>query len=277
VGTLTFSKEGYPLELNRASDGMLRLWMKPRVEGDIRYHLRGDQSVFPIFRGGAAVDIGAGTGNTPQCLSLMNASTGEKVAEYSNALIFAHDFAAFTVAFLRMFRDESGMHPILAWEAHGSAVFARCVQDFLHYFPYYMPRDEDKVAKPYLTSKKAGLVCTPNNILTMMEDYKHALYEEKCINRSEWALSEAMNIIYTLTHCEYKSPGKKADHASGAKVHHADIVRADALCYKMIKDMGFESMVDEKEKAERIDPRTFDGRVRLFELSRQAEESEIWV
>lgn len=265
VGNLVYSKEGYPQRLEYSPEGQIKLWVLPKGEAEL-----------PMMRAGAAVDVSAGSGYSPSCLSVGNARTGEKVAEYANANIFAPDFATFVVAFLRMIRDEKGTHPLLAWEIQGSSAFAKRVLEQLYYSPVHWLDDDVRVWVKKNAAPKAGWNPSPKSILTLMEEYRDALYQQRLINRSAEALDETLNFIYTSTSVEYRARGKRQMDGSGAAIHHGDQVRADALMYRMIKAMGFEGIEEEVKRREVLDPRTFDGRVKLAEKRWAEEEDEVW-
>ncbi len=267
TGKLDYNKEnGRPDRLIADPKGQIKLWMHPKSE-----------YLLPSFRAGAGVDVSAGTGMTPSCLSIMHALTGEKVLEYANANIYAPDFAVFCVAICRMFADEDGTHPILSWEMQGSAAFAKRVRE-LGYNPIFINRDEEAVGNPFNSSMRAGVNQSPRAILEVMEHYRDGLYTERCINRSDYALAECLNFVYTTSGVEYKGkrkPSKMADEGSGARMHHGDVVKADALAFKMIKEMGFDKLKKEVVDPDYIDPTTMAGRMKLWERDREAEE--VWV
>lgn len=268
TGSITYDKErGIPKELVEDRNGLVKLWVQPRSLAQIACCLAG-----------AAVDIAAGTGATPSCLSVMNAKTGEKFLEYANALIYANEFAVFVVALLRMIEDRNGSHPLLGWEIQGGQVFDRKVRE-LGYGPCYVNRNEDKLGKPRNEGGVRGVNTHGVHIMPVMENYRDALYDRSCINRSEYALDETLRFVYSGKWVEYrgpKKPRKTGEEGSMATVHHGDIVKADAIAYKMIKELGFDGPEIEETKRERIDPRTFDGRVRLAEMQRDEEEEVAW-
>jgi hypothetical protein len=264
VGDLEHDKQGFPMRLRENPKGLIRLWINPKSEKEL-----------PRMRAGAAVDVSAGVGASPSTLVVANAQTGQKVLEYKNATIYAHKFACFVASMLRMFRCDRGHHPILVFEIQGSAVFEREIVKEYKYFPCYGRRDEDIVGGKRDNSGRLGWNPSDKAILALMEDYRDALYEQRFINPSEESLDDCLNIVYTDTSVEYRARGKKKMDGSGAKVHHGDVVRTDALVWKMIKDTYEGPEI--KEKAEVLDPRTSAGRERLAELQWGREEAEVWV
>jgi hypothetical protein len=263
-------KEGRCIRLERDAGGLLKLWVNPKAYDDSAPQM-------PLMRACAAVDVAAGTGQSPSVLSIGNADTGEKIAEYANATIFQHDFASLCVAFLRLIQDKDGMHPMFAWENQGSAVLARCVIRQYRYFPVY--KRESKVGHRYVPKNTDvyGWVPNPKSILTLMEEYKAGLYDKQIINYSEAGLDECLNFVYHKDSVEYRARGKKMMDASGAGVHHGDIVRADALMYMMMREAGLSQSAVQEASSSEWDIRTSGGRERLAEMEWAKEESEVWV
>lgn len=257
-GTLKYNKEtGKPIELVEDPQGLVLLWIVPIGPNRL-----------PKMKAGAAVDVSAGSGMTPSCLCVGNVRTGEKVLEYSNATIHAPDFAAFCAAILSLFDDGDGIRPMLIWEKQGSAAFASKIKE-VGYSPCYTDNDP----------LKPGWNVTPSGAKGLMEEYRAALYESRVINRSAFALDECLNFVYTSTGVEYRSRGRKIMDGSGAKIHHGDVVRADALMYKMIKDMGFRGPEPVGDvDADYIHPGTLAGRIALAESEWEQAESEelVW-
>lgn len=259
-GDLLHDKEGRPIKFEENDKGFLKLWVHPRNDNEL-----------PRIKAGAGVDVAAGSGNSPSCLSVFNAQTGEKVLEYANANIFAPNFAVMVAAILRTIKDGKGLNPLVCWELQGSQVFEQVIVDQCRYSPVRYRRDEEVRFKPIDGKMRAGWVPTPKNVLTLMEEYRDGLYEMKITNFSEEAMKELLNFYYTTSGVEYKAVGKKKESDSGARIHHGDIVRSDALAYKMIKEMGFDSPEVKKYVEDVIDLRTFDGRAKFRELLEQDE------
>lgn len=266
VGDLVFDKEtGHPIELVENPDGLLKLWVSPKS-------LRG----LPNMRAGAGVDISAGVGASPSCLSVFDAGTGRKVLEYANANIFQHEFAAFTAAALRMIRDDNGINPMLIWEIQYAMVFDATIRKLM-YRPFWIRRDEDALGRPRDNKGRAGQSTQRQAFYTLMTEYRHGLYEQLCINHSEPSLDECLNFVYTESGegVVYRPKGKAKMTGSGAKIHHGDVVVADALGYKIIKELGFEG-VAKTEAAKSPRPGSWEFREWLHERRDSEREEEAW-
>lgn len=217
--------------------GSLRLWVRPVNESSL-----------PVMRLAAAVDVSAGTGSTPSCLSMFNATTGQTVAEYENNMIYPPDFAVLVAAFCWMARDEYGSPPLLAWEIQGGQAFARRMIDQLHYENYYIRRDEDALGRPRDVKMRAGFNASLGHILKLMTEYRDALYGRECLNLSESSLDDCLNIVYEGNSVAYKARGVR-DVASAEGVHHGDMVRANALAWKMVREIGFKPLPERQAAA----------------------------
>jgi hypothetical protein len=265
TGNLIYNKEtGRPVELVRDPKGLLKLWINPRGSCHI---LSG--------RAGAGVDVSAGSGATPSCLSLFNAETGVKILEYVDALIYAPDFASFVVAVCRTIQDRSGAFPLLGWEIQGSPAFERRVRD-LGYNSIYILKDEDVLGRPRNLKGRPGVNCSGPEQKALMELYRHGLYNRLCRNDSAYSLDESLFFVYSSQGVEYrgrKKPRKVGDEGSGAKVHHGDIVQADAIAYKMITELGYNRSEARREENKIPSPGTSAWREWMFEHKR-AEEYE---
>lgn len=266
-GDLEYDKAtGKPIRLIESSKGLVKLWINPKSPTEM-----------PRIKGGAGVDISAGVGSSPSCLSVGDAITGMKILEYQNATILQHEFAAFCVAMLRMFKDENGVHPMLVWEIQYAAVFDAVVRK-LQYRPFWIKRDESALGQPRDNRGRAGQNTSPAAFYQLMVEYRHALYDRIITNPSDEALDETLNFVYTSSGegVEYKARGKRKMDGSGAKIHHGDVVVADALMYKMLKDAskcGFEL----KEGPKHPTPGSWDFREWLHEKGRDKEENEEWL
>jgi hypothetical protein len=75
----------------------------------------------------------------------------------------------------------------------------------------------------------------------------------------------------------YRSRGTKVnEQGSGATIHHGDMVVADALAYKMAKQLGFEGPQKTEEK-KHPRPGSWEFREWLHDKQGAEEEDEVWV
>lgn len=271
-GNLLYDKEaGTPTRLVIDPMGKLKLWVRPMGEAEL-----------PRMRAGAGLDLSAGTGWTPTCLSVFDASTGNKVLAYEDATIDQIDAAMLFAAILRMIRDANGTHPLACWEIQYSALFTKFFRKKANYKPVWIKREEDYQGRPKDPKNRAGLNSTKPTQMKFLDEYRKALYEQRITNWDESALDETLFFVYSGNGVEYRgrNHGRVKDAESGASVHHGDIVVADALAYKMICELGFE----EPERQEAFDknvipdPHTSGFREWLIEQKeREREDDLVWV
>lgn len=262
IGDLEHTKEGKPIRLVENPLGLLKLWVHPMSEREM-----------PIMSCGAGVDLGVGNGATPTCLSVGDASIGKKVAEYSNSNIYPNDAAILFVAICRLFADETGNGARLCWEIPGPGlIFGRVVIE-LGYRNVYWRRDEDARFKVIDAKMRPGWVANPKSIYVLHTEYKDALYKGNFLNHSEQALAETLNFVYDGQTVKYKAKGIGGSDASAQGMLHGDIVVADALNWMMLKAMPAHraEKAKKKQKSDWLDPRTFDGRMKLAEAEAEAE------
>ncbi len=266
-------KTAEPVALEADPAGHLKIWSA--MKGDVQ---------LPQMRAGAGADISSGPGHSPSVLTVWNADTGEKVLQYANANILVHDFARLTVSCLRMIADPKGVHPLLGYEIQYSGAFDKIVQQQLRYTRVYLHRHEDKKGRPFDAKGRAGLNMSKAAIRSLMEDYREALYDEKIVNYDLYALDELMNFVYVGDYVEYKKRSRKRGERdesvlsveSGASVYHGDVVRADAIGYKMLMELGFEANVKSKTEKEAPPFGSFAWRMWWAEAEANREVEPAW-
>ncbi len=231
-GELDHDKEtGRPRKLVERQGGKLRLWINPRAD-----HRP------PPGRYGAGADIATGVGATPSCVSFASADTGEKVAEYADANIDPADFASLCVALCWLFKDEDGNGARLCWEARGPGEnFGQRIMGLGYRNVYYRTPEVSGLVLAAATTP--GWVNTPNNLQFTIGQYHKSLKERQYLNRSKAALLECLLFKFDPTGKVVHGEMESKNDPSGARVNHADRVIADALCWKMVDDLGMVSVV----------------------------------
>ncbi len=261
TGELKFDlTTGKPTGLEQSDRGLLKLWINPKSSNQM-----------PVMSCALGADPSWGTGATPTCFSGFNASTGEKILEYVNANITPSDAAALYTALGWLFQDEYGNPAKLCWEIPGPGIpFGRKIIE-MGYRNVYYREDEDSLGKIRDNKMRPGWMnVNAKALTTLMESYADALRYKKCLNRSKMALQETLNFIYTSTGIEYKKRGAVDDGAAGSRVHHGDIVIADAQAWMMVKDLTKNATSARKEEQE-MNIRTLAGRRKLAQI-REREE-----
>lgn len=264
VGNLDYDKNtGADAKLIRTDKGLIRMWVSPVSDREM-----------PKIKASGGIDVAAGSGRTPSCVSLFNCKTGEKFLEYSNATIYPNDLAVFVYALCMMIRDQLGTVPKICWEKQGPPSFNRKIVN-MGYPNYYVTEDDDVPGRKRDPKNRAGFNASQRGNLALMEDYKDSIYKEVVINKSWFALDECLNFVYSGQGVEYKVKGKAdiGTPQSGASVHHGDIVKADAMGVKMLMLMGqLEKLIIEEEEKETI----FSMEGRMAYHGRMEEEEAGW-
>lgn len=259
---LEYDKEtGVPVKLVRKAGGKVKIWCELR------------DGKPPVSRYGAGVDVAQGTGNTPSCLTIANARTGEKVLEYMDSLIEPKAFGCLAVALCRLFCDEDENGALIAWEHCGpGTAFGLMVWDTLGYANVWTNVREHDMKKT--RSSNPGWYPDPKSKLQLHIDYRAALMDGKYLNRSAHALDETLNFKHdgkgSVEHTQYVNK----NDASVSRENHGDVVIADAISCKMIRGY-LQDKVERKEEPETLDVRCFQGRVNMHAKALR-EASEIW-
>ena len=222
-GVLEFDRQTLqPVGFEGKKDGQLRLWMNLNTYGQP-----------PPDSYTVGVDVCAGRGQSNSILSVGSRTTGEKVAEYADPWIDAHDLGQLAVALCRWLGDA-----FLIWEANGPGLTLgkEVVRSgYRNIFRRY--NEQDIARKP---SDTPGWWATPENKAQMLRDYKQAL-GLRFINRSKESLDEAREYVYfpgtgIVGHCSQANT--RDTDPSGARANHGDRVIADGLCFKAMKEIG---------------------------------------
>ena len=231
-----------PVRLHDHQGGTIKLWC--RLDKDGRP---------PRGRYAFGCDIAAGTGATPSCLSGADVVTGQKVLEYSNPHIEPKEFAYLSVAICRLFRDQDGLDPRLAWEVPGpGTIFGKHVLA-LGYRNVHFRTTEHRMKKE--VSDTPGWANSPDTMLSLILSYRDALRAKKFLNPSRAALKECLSFVYGPDGYVFHTGAKDPKDASGARINHGDHVVADALCWKMLDTLGRLSGAETVSTRPRTDPR----------------------
>ena len=175
-------------------------------------------------------DVSAGTGASNSCLAFYGKHTGEKYAEFISSSMPPHRFGEIAVVICRWFKGAQ-----LIWEAQGDGrTFGRVVMDLGYTHVYYHHQNEDSLASNI--TLKPGFYHGQGTKRVMLGDYLAALDDELLVNRSQAALSECREFIYNdMGEPEHRKEKTNID-SSGARASHGDIVTADSMAWKLIKE-----------------------------------------
>lgn len=218
------------LEWVERKGGPLKLWFRP-----------GDGNVPKSELGyGGGSDIARGTGATNSCLSLADADTGHKLAEYVTPHLTVERYARRCVALGRAFASKDGREALLAWEKQGPGEdFRRCLLELGYTNVYTEGVTKQKAA---FRDRTAGWNATAKARDELFGEYEVALRERRFVNRSKLALAECDDFVTTPQGCKYRTSRNSGaavfGEDSGAAFGHGDRVTADALCNRTLVELG---------------------------------------
>lgn len=214
---------GRPQGLERSGEGGLRLWGNLRPDGTPP---RG------VYKIGA--DLSSGVGRTNSCLSIVLATTGEKIGEFTSPFVLPDQMAYLAIALAWLFKTEEGEGAQVVWEKRGpGAVFGLKVLELGYGNVYYV--DRGFKVKKQLSRTEPGWNPTPEAKRILLEDYRSALMSRQFLNHSEVALREFFRFRYQRDGSVVHSEEESKDEPSGARSNHGDRVIADALAWLLSK------------------------------------------
>jgi hypothetical protein len=248
--------------------GKVLAWV-PRKGGPIKLwcHLDGYGKPLP-WTYAAGADCSAGVGTTNSCLTIVDAERKEKVLELATPFMRPDEFAAKCVALCRWFANASGTGALFAWESQGPGVpFGQRVTELGYRNVYLRTNEMSYQRKQHDTP---GWVPTTPNKRTLLEEYRSALTNREFTNRSREAVEECLDFVHLPNGSIEHSASIGNDDPTGARVNHGDRVIADALAWKMTKQLGIETP---KQKA-KDEPALLSLEWRRQYQKRQADREE---
>jgi len=211
---------GCPVGMDASHKGRLKLWMLPDAAGMMPFDRE-----FVI-----GADIAAGTGSSNSVLSVGDCQTGEKVAEFVSPNTRPEELAQYAVALAKFFKGTNDQGAFLVWEAPGPGRnFGDAVLD-MGYRRIFYRRNETSIGKKQ--SDIPGWWPTKDEKRAIYGEYRAALMTRKFLNRSQWALQECKEIIFSSNGRITHSKMFRSIDPSGAKDNHGDRPTADALCWR---------------------------------------------
>lgn len=225
-GELEHDEDGEPIRLLKVAGGPIKLWC-PLING---------WPVPDLYAAGA--DVAAGAGNSPSCLGVANARTGQKVMQYSNAHIRPDRFAALAAAVCRMFKSPEGPGAMICWEHTGGpgVNFGNTLMQECGYRNVWMNRREGEPGKGRYVSA-VGFKPTGAAKNVLLTDYLLALTNREYHNLSAEALDECLAFRYSGTGVMIHGKDQGKDPES-ARENHGDLVMMDAITWKVVKHLG---------------------------------------
>ncbi len=259
--------EGGRARLIRRKGGPLKLWINPRADGTV-----------PAGPHGLGADLSWGTGATPICISIGNASTAEKVAEYTSAFLAPQKMAEIAVALAWLFADAIGEPARMAWDARGPA--CPLAADSWSWGSGISTTSATSAPTPP-TSPRMCLGGTPPMIIEpcswMPTERPWPAGHSSIARPRPWRSAWTSGMWRTAQCATLRT--RRAERLQGkldpakARINHGDHVIADALCLKMMRERGVpEEAIPVSEK---IQVGSLAWRRQLAEAQREQEEA--WI
>lgn len=221
VGDLMFNTDDYRPTWREQGGGPLRLWCHLTIDCEPNHN-------FDYVIG---CDIATGSGGsqaTNSVASVVNASTGEKVAEFASNDLYPHQFADTVIALRKWFKGPKG-DALLIWEVNGPG--AQFTKQLIKESPqriYYRESTDVVGAK---VSKSPGWRSTRDTKRRLLGEYGRAIERGDMINRSAPALDEMLHYIYDQNGSIEHDRAKSSLDPTIAGENHGDRVIADALAW----------------------------------------------
>ncbi len=209
------------------ADGPLRLWLQPGLNAD------GRVARFPVGVYVVAADLGTGNGATPSCLSIFNATIGQKVGTYTHLWKDPKQMAWLAVSLCKLLVSKEGESAYLGWECPGPGLtFGNEVLKVLDYRRIYWKtelfNDEER------ESLIPGWHANNNSKGDLHRQYLSALKTGEYVNYDEDSLKECLAYIHIAGGVEHPKARKNSD-ASALGANHGDHVVADGLSWLVAK------------------------------------------
>uniref|UniRef100_A0A6M3LM34 Putative terminase n=1 Tax=viral metagenome TaxID=1070528 RepID=A0A6M3LM34_9ZZZZ len=235
TGNLEYdAASGEPVRFVEHPKGKVRLWCLLDKDNNPTID---DRLIF-------GVDVASGTGSSNSVLSGFSDKTNEKVIEYADPHIRPEAFASFAVAIARWFAANKPTKPFLIWDAQGPGrQFGSRVIDLGYWNIYYKRRDES-ITKQITTIP--GFFATREAKHALLGNYRAAVENGHCINRSRIALEETLEYVFLQNGSVAHTKSINKMDPSGANANHGDRVTADALAWKCISEKHSTVKIEEK-------------------------------
>lgn len=220
VGDLIFDEKGMPTGFDEAANGRLSLWFQGQP---------------PPVSNVLGIDVAAGTGASNSAISVGDADSGAKLAEFVSPHHGPVELAVVAVALARWFGVTDD--PIMIWEALGHGLtFGKQVHKLGWSRVYH--RAKSPSANVESPSDIAGWVSTEGGRIALLSEYRRALGAGDYQNLSVRALTECRQYVYAPSGGIVHMASLRSEDPSGARANHGDIVIADALCWKQMVAWG---------------------------------------
>lgn len=229
LGDLTYESKGLDPKFSIELKGRLQVWCP--LDGQGRP---------PLAEYWIGCDIATGKGgelSSNSVASVADRKTGQKVAQFTCNTISPQDFAAYAMAMCHLFKDKDGNPGMLIWEENGPGMeFSKRIKEDGFRRVFMRETETDFYRRK---SQKAGWYSRPETKRVLLSAYKEALMRREFWNPCAEALKECGEYVH-------RPGGGAIEHARTSNAidptatgeNHGDMVIADALCNRGIRDRG---------------------------------------
>lgn len=221
-GEIMFDREDIKPKWTKSSVGKMLVWCPVDSESPA-------PGAYVV---GCDISMGVGGSQSSQStISVYNALTGEKAAEYKNNRIAPSDFAWYAVAVCRWFHNAK-----LIWGSQGpGSTFGKVVIEDCRYFRVYMRGDPESL-NPRKTRRYGYPEQGPSREI-MFGNYRDALSDGRIRNFSREAIEELRMFIFATDGTVQHSAAIQKDQDPENKGRlHGDIVISDALSWQLLRE-----------------------------------------
>jgi len=220
-GEIDYDREtaGLP-KFEARKEGRFRLWFYPSVLG---YPPR--DRTYSI-----GVDVSTGSGSSDSAITVIDDTTGGKVALWKDNRTDQKVLAYIAVAIGNWFTSDSGEKPTMMWEGNGPGqLFGKTVLS-LDYDNVYFDTDERHISSK--RTKRAGWYSTAEKKLLLLSEYRSALETGDVYNPSIEGLKECEFYVFAGSGVEHSRAAGSDDPTKKAS-NHGDEVISDALATRV--------------------------------------------
>jgi hypothetical protein len=135
---------------------------------------------------------------------------------------------------------------------------------------YYRRREEALSGKQ---SDIPGIAQTKETKLILLGDYRSSLEKGECINYSKPAMQETLEYVFAPDGGVEHSKGCSRLDPSGAKSNHGDMVMADSMAWRGIRER---SRIKPSEEKPEIKPGCLAWRNQMRDVQKRLNERDGW-
>lgn len=257
VGEVSYELKGTDPRFDPSQDGRVKFWCQLDGYGNP-----------PPADYVIGFDIATGKGgemSSNSVASVVEKKTGHKVAQFTGNTIEAQEFAVYGQALANLFKNKEGRPAFVIWEVNGPGMeFSKRITGD-GFKNVYLREAENSLYRK--KTQKAGWYSTSETKRVLLSDYKAAIMRREFWNPCEEAIRECGEYVHrpngTIEHSRCRGT---LDPTSTGE-NHGDMVIADALAYKGIKDRGGVSQGKAKEEFAGFPVGSFGWRRREYENS----------